>query len=151
MVPAQAFIDAIATAIGADTDWLAAPTTFVALHLAKAAFTPSPALDIGTLEEANFVGYAAIHAASAATQVFKEPDSEQLVIQVREPAGGWHFETTSGVGLPQTVYGYYLTSSDGTDLIGSALLPDGPFTFTDNGQGLDIAQVRFLLDLIPLT
>ncbi len=130
--------------MGADVTWLAEPTTFVAVHLAKNNFTPSPTLAITDLEEADFNSYAALHAASAATQVFNDPGSGNQIVQVREPAGGWHWQTGSSASLPQTIYGFYLTSSDGDTLIGSERFPT-PFVLTDTGDGVDIAEVRFAI------
>lgn len=144
MFPVQDFLNTIGTLLGADVAWLAAPTTFVALHLAKAPFTPGPGLDIGDLVEADFDGYAALHAASAATQVFFDPATGNQIVQVREPAGGWHWASSGVTNLPMTIYGAYLTSSDGTDLIATDLFAE-PIVMTGTGQGVDWDQVRMTI------
>lgn len=150
MVPTGAVASAWAALIGADTGTLAEATTFVAVHLAKAPFTPAPQLAIGGLTEATFTGATAIHAASAATQVSVDPATGDIIIQVREPAGGWHWATGDAVGLPQTIYGFYLTNAAGTTLLASDLMrsEDGtptPIVLSAAGQGIDIDQVRFRL------
>lgn len=142
MFGVQAWLDTIGTLMGADTAWLADATPFVEVHLAQNAFTPGPTLALGDLTEATFTGATALHAASAATQVFKDPANGNQIMQVREPAGGWHWVTTDAVNLPQTIYGYYLTTGDGDPLIAAALF-DTPIVLSATGQAIDIGQVRF--------
>jgi hypothetical protein len=143
MLPTQALLNQIATLLGADTTTFAEATPFVALHLAKAAFTPGPTLAIGDLTEADFTGYAALHAASAATQVFRDPVTGRMVVQVREPAGGWHFACTGTPVTTQIIYGWYLTSADGStlhaaDVFDPAALPQ----IKAIGDAVDVDQVR---------
>ncbi len=152
MLAVQGFLDAIAALIGADTGKLAEATPFVALHLAKAAFTEDVNMVVGDLVEADFDGYAAIHAASAATQVFVDPLEGLWTLQVREPAGGWHWVTSgTTTALPQTIFGAYLTNAAGTVLLGVRR-----FTATEEvllqalGQGVDVDQARFILVGMPL-
>jgi len=144
VIPVKDFITAAGVAIGADTSWLAQPTTFVAVALIKLPFTPSPARVLGDLTLADFTGSTPLHAASAATQVTSDPFSGSVVLQVREPAGGWHWVTGDAVNLPQTIYGYALLSSDLATLIATAAL-NTPIPLTGAGQGIDIGQVRVVL------
>jgi len=148
----QSLIDDIAALIGADTANLAEATPFVALHLAMAAFTEDVALEVGDLVEATFDGYAAIHAASAATQVFIDPVTGLWVLQVREPAGGWHWVTSGTTNLPQTIYGYYITNAAGTTLLGvHRFATEEQVLLQVAGQGVDVPQARFYLSSDPLT
>jgi hypothetical protein len=142
-------LNRVATLLGTDTGSLAPAAGGVKVHLAIAPFTPSPALVIGGLTEATFVGYAALLAAVGAQQVFTDPLSGQQCIQLVEPLGGWHFNCTGGAGLPQTCYGYYFTDNASAVLWGSALFPS-PFVVTATGQSIDIGQVRFLLSQAAL-
>lgn len=144
MVPTSVLELSIGTAMGADTTKLAEATPFVAIHLAKAAFTPSRELVLSDLTEATFDGYGALHAASAATQVFIDPATGDQIVQCREPAGGWHFVSTGVTGLPETIYGYYLTDAAGAVLYASEVF-DTPVEITASGQGVDIGQVRLRL------
>lgn len=144
MMPSKALEAAIAAAIAADTATLAEATPFVSVLLIKAAFTPSPELVIGDLSEANFDGYATLHAASAATQVFTDPETGERIIQVREPAGGWHWETTGTTGLPQSIHGFALAKADKSVLYGTEAF-DEPIVLNGTDQGVDVDQVRFRL------
>jgi len=150
MLGTLALADRLGVLLGADTVSLAEPTTFVKVHLAMEPFTPSLGLSVGDLVEATFTGYAEKSASDAATQVFKDPNSGEQVMQVKEPAGGWHWQTGGGFVGPQTIYGYYLTDMAGTILWASELLPE-PVVLITAGQGVDVDQVRVKLPLVPLT
>lgn len=145
MLPTTALLERMADLLGADTVTLAAPTTFVEVHLAKNAFTPTPDLVIGDITEADFDGYAPLSAASAATQVFVDPSTGDIILQVREPAGGWNFQTTGITNLPQDIYGYVLTDAAGAVVHGSEVL-DAPVHLDGAGQGFDLPNVRFRLN-----
>ncbi len=144
MLPTKVLEAAIAAAIGADVTTLAEATPFVEVQLYKAAFTPGPDLVPGSVTEADFDGYGAKHAASAATQVFTDPATGEKLIQVREPAGGWHWETSGITHLPMTIYGYGLAKSDGSALYATATF-DTPIVLNGSGQGIDVPQVRLRL------
>jgi len=150
MLGTQALVNRLGILLGADTVSLAEPTTFVKVHLAKEAFTPSLALDVADLTEADFTGYAAKAASDAATQVFFDPETSEQIMQVKEPAGGWHWVTGGGFVGPQTIYGYYLTDTAGTTLWASELL-ETPVVLNTAGQGVDVDQVRVTLPITPLT
>lgn len=142
MTPTTVIQSAVGTLLGADTTTLAEATPFVEVHLIKSPFTPAPTLVIGDLTLADFDGYAPLHAASAATQVFIDPATGDQIVQVREPAGGWHWATTGITNLPQTIHGFALTKADGSILYGAELL--SPVVILNgSGQGLDVDQVHF--------
>lgn len=152
MLAVKGFIDTIAPLLGADVGVLAEATPFVALRLAKTAFSESVNLVIGDMDEADFDGYSALHGASAATQVFIDPVTGLWTLQVREPAGGWHWVTTGLTNLPQTIFGYYLTDSGGTDLWGVHRFSDAEEVLLQIvGQGVDVPSARFALNAQPLT
>ena len=149
MIPTNVLLDAIATRIASDAGTLAHATDGVLLHLAKAVFNPGPTLVVGDFTEADFDGYAALEAGAGAQQFFVDPISTERTIQVLEPAGGWHFETTGVTNLPQTIRGAYLTNNAGTVLYGSVLFDD-PVVLTAANEAVDVSNVRFRLhnDLI---
>jgi len=144
MLPTLTLLERMADLIGADTVTLAAPTPFVEIHLSQTAFVPSPDLVMADITEATFDGYAPLNAASAATQVFSDPATGDIMIQVREPAGGWNFQTTGTTDLPQTIFGFVLTDAAGAVVHGSELL-DTPITLDGSGQGFDIPNVNYRL------
>lgn len=152
MLAVQGFIDTIAPLLGADTGVLAEATPFVQVFLIKEAFTEDVALVMGDLVEADFDGYAALHAASAATQVFIDPVTGKWTLQVREPAGGWHWATSGLTNLPQTIYGFGLADAAGTVLWGvHRFASDEEVLLQIVGQGVDVANARFALNAQPLT
>ena len=139
--PGQSLLNRLQTLLAQDTGSLAAAVALKA-HLAIAAFTPSLGLTIASLTEATFQGYAALLAVVGNALSWFDPLTSQAVVEMQPPAGGWHWQTTGVTGLPQTVYGWYLTDNANATLWGSALLPS-PVTLTASGQGLDVASIRF--------
>ncbi len=144
MVPSRGFLASIATVVGAAAGYLAELTPFVLVTLIKASFTPGLDLDPATVTPADFTGSAAKHAASASTQVYLDSTTGEYIMQVNEPAGGWHWQATNTTNLPQVIYGYMVTSADGSTLIGSELF-DEPKSVGLVGHGVDIGRVRFRL------
>lgn len=142
MQPTNVILDAIANLLAADPTTLAPVANALHVHLAIAAFTPGPTLSVGDFTEATFTGGAALPAGVGACQEFTDPVTGQRIVQLNEPAGGWHWHCTAGTGLPQTVYGYYVTDHADAVLYGCARLPAN-VTITASGQGLDVDQVRF--------
>lgn len=140
--PSNAILDQITALLAADATTLAPAANGCKCHLAKQAFTPGPNLLIGDLVEADFDGYAALTAGLNAQQDFTDPVSGLRVVQILEPAGGWHFEVTGVTNLPQTIYGYYFTNNAGAVLYASALIIPA-VNLTGVGQGIDLPNLRF--------
>lgn len=149
MIPTKALLDSMAVSLSTDAAFLA-EVALVEVILLKAPFVPLPSTLIADLTLADFDGYAAIPVSSATAQVFTDPNTGEQIIQLVEPAGGWHWETTGNTNLPQTIYGFGVTNDAGTDLWGSDLLP-APIILTAAAQGVDIDQVRFRLSASALT
>lgn len=150
MIPAQNIIDRMVTLLASDTTTFAPAANAVKIHLAQAAFTPAPTLIVGSFTEATFTGYAALLAGLNTQQTFFDGSSGLKVLQLLEPAGGWHWATTAATGLPQTIFGYYATDNATATVYGSALLTT-PVVLTGTGQAVDVAQVRFTFPAIPMT
>jgi hypothetical protein len=144
ITPTNVLLDRMAALLAADATTLAPAALNVHVHLAMAPFTPGPTLTVASFTEAAFTGYAALNAGTGGQQSFADPGTGNRVIQLLEPAGGWHWATTAGAGLPITIYGYYVTDNANAVLYGSALLPT-PVTLAATAQGVDVAQVRFAL------
>jgi hypothetical protein len=144
MVPSQFLVNRIQALLATDTTTLAPAASACKVHLAMAAFVPSAALLIGGLTEATFTGYAALLAGTGTQQSFNDVASGGRVVQLLEPAGGWHWQTTGTTGLPMTIYGWYVTDNGTTTLYGSALFAT-PVLLTLTGDSVDIPQVRILI------
>lgn len=144
MQPTQVMLNELATLLANDTATLAPATLPVKVHLIIASFVPSLTTDFTTLTEATFTGGSAKSAGTGAQQSFRDPVSGNLVIQLLEPAGGWHWAASANTLLPQTVYGYAVTDNAGAVTYGSNLFP-APVLISATGDGVDISEVRFFL------
>jgi hypothetical protein len=126
--------------VAADTTQLGSATA-LKVHLAIANFVPSPTLTVASFTEATFTGYAALLVGTGTQISYVDPVTGLRTIELKAPAGGWNFKATAGTGLPQTVYGFYVTDNGSANLWLSALLAT-PVTLTASGQGLDIPAPR---------
>lgn len=142
MTPSQVFMDKIPPLVAADTTGLAELTPFVMVSLVASPFVPSLDLDITTLTLASFTGATPKHAADAGPHVFLDPATNEWMVQVDPPAGGWHWQTTATTNLPETIYGWICTDSAGVVLQGSDVFPE-PIVLQIIGQGVDIPRVAF--------
>jgi hypothetical protein len=149
MIPTQVILNALQTLLASDTTTLAAATA-LNVHLIKAPFAPGPTTDFTTLIEADFAGYAAIGAGTGVQQMYRDPVTAELVVQMKEPAGGWHWQATGGTHLPQTIYGWVLTDHTNAVTYASELFTD-PITMQASGDGVDVDQVKMSFALEPLS
>jgi hypothetical protein len=150
MIPGQTIINRLVALLAGDTTTLASATLACKVHLAQAAFTPAPGLTVASFTEATFQGYAALAAGLNTQQVFFDPATGNQILQMLEPAGGWHWGTTGTTSLPQTIYGWYMTDNASATVYGSALLPS-PVVLNAASQGVDVPQVRYTFPPIPMT
>jgi hypothetical protein len=143
MTPSRVLQLDIATLLAHDTATLAAVAA-MNVHLAKAAFTPSPTLDPLTLTEADFAGYAAISPPAGNQLVYQDPVTGLYTVELKAPLGGYHFQTTGLGQLPQTIFGWWVTDNANAVLYGSGLLPT-PIPLSIVGQGFDLPSLVFAL------
>lgn len=141
MIPTNAVLNQLQNLLNTDTTQLAAAAV-KHVHLYKTNFTPSPTLAYDATKEADFGGYAALNAPIGNQLAFNDPVTQELIVQLKDPAGGWHWQASSGLNLPQTIYGFVLTDSTDTDTYGSQKF-DTPVTLTNSGDGVDIGVIRF--------
>lgn len=149
MIPTTLILNSIPTLIAGDTANLAAAAA-KHVHLITSPFTPGPLTDFTGLTEATFTGSTALNAASGAQQSFRDAASGQLVVQLIEPVGGWHWKCTVAPGSPEVIVGYCVTDVGDTITYGSALLTT-PVTIANVLDSVDLAQVRFTVVPSPLS
>jgi len=137
-------LDRLAQLLATDAVTLAPVTDGVVVHLIKEGFTPAPTTVLADLVECDFDGYTPLEAGAGAQQAFTDAGSGNRVVQLLEPVGGWHSETTGLTNLPQTVVGYCVTNNAGTVTYGSALL-DQSVSLLGINDGIDIPNVRFTI------
>lgn len=150
MQPGSALANKVVNLVAGDVGSLGAATA-VKLHLASAAFVPSLTTTVAGLTEATFAGYAAIAAgATGLQQNFFDPATGNGIVEIIPPLGGWHWVTASATGLPQTLYGSYLTDNGNVQLWGSQLFQT-PIVLTASGQGVDVVNARFTFPPSPMS
>lgn len=150
MQPSSALANQVSNLVAGDTTMLAAATA-TKLHLAQAAFTPSLSLTVASFTEATFTGYAAAITGAVGAQLnYFDPATGNQIVECKAPVGGWVFKTTGATGLPQTIYGSYLTDNGSANLFGSQLLPS-PVVLNAINQGLEVPNVRFTFPPSPMS
>lgn len=144
MTPTQVMLDSVATAVATDTAVLA-NALFLKVFLVKAAFTPGNNLVVSDLTPADFAGSTPLANTSATILKYKDPATGEWIVEVPAPAGGWHWQTTSGVtNLPQSIFGWAVVDNTSAILYGTALLP-APLLLNSLAQGVDLPSVSFRL------
>jgi len=139
MQPSRKVFDQIAALIAADTTTIGEATGCM-VHLAVNNFTPSLDLDFTTLTEATFPGYTSITSAVGPQKHYYDAVDGLQTVQIMEPANGWHWTCNANPTAAQTIYGFYVTDTTQTFLMGSALLPT-PVTVNKAGQGFDLDDI----------
>jgi len=148
MTPIKAIRESLGALLAADTAWLATVTANK-ISLVMAAFTPSEDLVFADLTLATFDGSTALSAGTGEQQVGNDPLTNEQLVTIKEPAGGWRWETSGVTNLPQTIYGFALSDNTLATLLATALL-DTPITLTEAGQEINLGTVRFTVVLEPL-
>jgi len=141
MVPTALLEDSIPVLVASDPTLLAPAAQAVQIHLIAVPFSPSRLTDIGALTEAAFAGSSALPAGVGTQQSFRDPQTADNIVQLLEPAGGWHWQCTTAPASPETIYGYVATKFDNTTTLGSGLLPT-PVIIAAVGDAIDLPEVR---------
>lgn len=150
MIPMKALRLALGELLGADADTLAPATDANQIALIMAVFTPSENLVVGDLTFADFTGSAPIAGATGAQLVGIDPSTLAQVIQIKPPVGGYRWETTDAVGLPQTIYGFALINDAGDALFAVQQFTT-PITLQDAGQFVEIDPVTMTFVQAPIS
>jgi hypothetical protein len=149
VTPTTFLLGRLGTLLSTDVGSIASATLASKVHLAQAAFSPSVNLTVASFTEATFAGYAALVGGVGNQQLFTDPLTGFQAVQLLAPAGGWHWASTTAVGLPQTIYGTYVTDNGSVNLFGSALFAT-PFIMTAALQGVDAPVQRWEIPLTAL-
>jgi len=125
MTPSRAVFERLLVLLGRDTETFNTTSGSAdKICLAMAPFTPGPNLLIGGVTEATFTGYAAREVATGTQPQSNDPATADSLLTFNPDPLPYNWEVTGGTGLPQTIYGFYLTDGGKTILYASALLPD---------------------------
>jgi hypothetical protein len=139
MIPSLAIREKAMQLLAADTATLAQAANALHMWLVKSSFVPAEALVLADVTLADFDGSTPLDVGLNTQPEAQNPGTTDSVIDLKAPAGGWRWETTGVTNLPQTIYGYVLTTNDDTTVYASALL-ESPVELTAVNQrveGLD--------------
>jgi len=144
MQSSQALREAMVNLLAADAATLApAAGDENKLALVKTAFVPAETLLIGDVTLADFDGSTPLLVEDGTQPTALDPFTNDSIIDLLPPAGGFRWETTGVTNLPQTIFGYVLMNEAGTTLLASALF-DTPIELTAINQRIDVdaAELR---------
>lgn len=150
MLPMKAVRLRIGTLLAADATTLAPATDANTIALIKSEFTLEEDLVAADVDLADFDGSTPIAGATGAQQEGIDPATGDQIVTIKDPAGGYRFETTGVTNLPQTIYGYGLFNDDQTVLLGLALL-DEPVTLTEANQVINLGKVDLNIVQQPIS
>lgn len=143
MFGVQLLYDRVAALLGADTVTLNAACK-PEMILVQAPFTPGIQLTAADLTECTFDGYSPIGADTVSINPYKDPATNNWILNVPPPAGGFNWQTTGVTNLPQFVYGKALVNAAGTVLYGAELFAE-PLELTEADQGIAGGAAMFTL------
>jgi len=142
MQPTLEIFNQLTILLAADTATIAPAANPPKLKLSKAAFTPNQNNVPADFTEADFDGYAPIAAIVGAQNVGVDPLTQERLVEMKIPAGGWRWVVTGLTNLPQQIFGAYLTDNAGAIVFGAALF-DGPITLDNLPQVVEVGSVTF--------
>jgi hypothetical protein len=131
----------LGTLFAADTGFLAAAGGNK-LVLLKADFTPDENLVLADVTLADFDGYAAKTPTAGAQQVGTDPLTQEQIVTLAEPVGGWRWATTGLTNLPQTIFGFALLDTTSATLFAIQRLAE-PLTLTAVGNQVNLGEASF--------
>ena len=127
--------------LAADTATLAQAADNNVIALLMANFVPSESLAVGDVVLATFDGSTPILVGLGAQPEGLDPNTNDSIITLKPPVGGWRFETTGVTNLPQTIFGFVLLNKLLDTLLASASLP-APITLTAVNQVIELSDVH---------
>lgn len=150
MLPMKAVRLKLGELLAADATTLAPAADANKIALIAAPFVEDETLVVGDLTLASFTGSTPLEGEIGAQQAGIDPATQEQVITILAPAGGWRWECTVAPAEPQAIYGYALVDNAGTDLLGVAALPEA-ITIASVGDFIDLGSVNLRVVLQPLS
>jgi hypothetical protein len=149
MVPLKAVRLQLGELLAGDTTTMA-PVTGNKMVLIKTAFVPNENIVLADLDQADFDGSTALVCGSGVQPVGIDPSTQDQVITIKSPVGGFRWETSGLTNLPQTIYGYALMDNAAAVLLGSELL-DTPILLSAVGEEIDLGSVKMTIVTEPIS
>ena len=144
MKPTRAIRNAAADALAAQAATLAPATDANKMALIMAPFEPGESLTFADLTLATFDGATPILCGTGTQPTAYDPSTDDSVIDIKPPAGGFRWETTGTTNLPQTIYGYCLLDNAAAVLYAAAAF-DVPVILTGINQRVDGLDAQITL------
>lgn len=143
MFPVDVIRDRLANLLAADATTLAPAEDGVKVTLITGDIELSPALTILDFADRGVLsnGLAAINAAPGTQNESVDPVTTNRKVELKEPAGGWRWETTSKPDPSITVTGAIVTNNDFDALYGIIVFDD-PITLNDTNQSISIGTIE---------
>lgn len=136
MIPTIAIREAMMELLAADTATLAPAALGNKMALVMAPIVPAEDLEFADITLATFDGNTPIVCGTGTQPSGLDPATEDSVIDIKVPAGGFRWETTGTTNLPQTIYGYVLLNNAADTLLASAAF-DTPIVLTAINQRVE--------------
>jgi hypothetical protein len=150
MLPVKSVRTALGTLLAANAATLAPAADPNEINLIAADFTPTENLVIGDLTLASGDGLDAIPGATGTQLVGIDPVTQEQIVTIKEPAGGWHWQLTGPKTPAVTIYGFALTTEAAAALLATQKL-DVPITVENIGDLVDIGSATLRFVLQPMT
>jgi predicted secreted protein len=150
MLPVKSIRISLGTLLAADATSLAPATDPNEIALITAPFVPTENLVIGDLTFGSGNGLDPIVGVAGTQNVGVNPLTQEQVVTIKEPAGGWRWQLTGAPSPAVTIYGIALTTTAGAALLGTQVL-DNPVTMTNIGDEYNAGSVNLTFVLTPLS
>lgn len=140
LIPSALLQAEVVTLLAADPDTIAPAADACKVHLIKVEVNPDTYV-FSAADEATFNGATAKSAGVGAQPTFTDPVTQDKVIQIKEPAGGWLWICVGGADPSQTIFAVCLTNLAGDETYGTvALLP--PPEIRNEGDAVDVGSLE---------
>lgn len=126
MLPSRAIRMAAITRLASDPATLAQAADANVIALVKNNFNPGEDLEVGDLELADFDGSTPLAVGLNTQPTAFQPGTDDSVIDLIAPVGGFRWETTGITNLPQTIYGWALLNEALDTVLASGVFETPP-------------------------
>jgi hypothetical protein len=150
MQSTAALRDEAAKKLATDTATLAPAANANHMSLLKAPIAPSESVGLGDLTFADFDGSTPLDVTLGAQAEALDPATNDSVITLSPPVGGWRWVTTGITNLPQTIYGVALMDKTDATVLATEAFPV-PIVLTAIDQVVDIGPLELRLIAGSLT
>lgn len=150
MLPMIAVREEIGILLAADATTLAPAGSANKIALIGAVFTPRETLVATDLTLLSGHGLDPIAGATGAQSVGLDPVTQEQIILIKPPAGGYKWTTSGGLAVAKTIYGYALLDTTLATLLAVQTLPT-PITVAADGYLIDVDPVEMRIVLAPIS